>query len=163
MIDRVAGMMNAPPMPMNARLKISMFGLVDIAEASEPSPKRAKPTWSAGRRPKRSPRLPAVSSRPANTRVYESTIHCSWVFVASSSLTIEGSATLRIELSRTMTRRLKHSTPRISQRRSSARACTRSERVMDSDATTHSGTHSSRNSRARGAASDRAAGYASEA
>ena len=69
MIDRVAGMMNAPPMPMNARLKMSMFGLVDIAEASEPRPKRAKPTWSAGRRPKRSPRLPAVSSSPANTRV----------------------------------------------------------------------------------------------
>src|SRR5262245_55162983 len=41
-----------------------------------------------------------------------------------------GSATLRIELSRTMTRRLKHSTPRMSQRRCSASACTRSESRM---------------------------------
>ena len=37
---------------------------------------------------------------------------------------------MRIELSRTMTRRLKHSTPRISQRRSSALACTRCDRLI---------------------------------
>ena len=54
-----------------------------------------------------------MSSSPANTSVYESTIHCSWLLVASSSRTIVGIATLRIELSSTMTSRLKHRTMRI--------------------------------------------------
>ena len=68
MIDSVAGMMNAPPMPMSA-VAMSCAGVVAKAEASEPSPKIDSPTCSAPRRPKRSPRLPAVSSRPAKTSV----------------------------------------------------------------------------------------------
>ena len=54
-----------------------------------------------------------MSSRPANTSVYESTIHCSWLFVASRSRTIVGMATLRIVLSSTITSRLKQRTARI--------------------------------------------------
>ena len=69
MMDRVAGMMNAPPTPIEARLRISVSGESASADANEPSPKIRKPTWSAGRRPNRSPRLPAVSSSPANTSV----------------------------------------------------------------------------------------------
>ena len=81
MIDSVAGMMNAPPMPMNARVDDQLVGRLDAnAEASEPRPNTTSPTCSAPRRPNLSPRLPAVSSRPANTSVYESTIHCSWLF-----------------------------------------------------------------------------------
>ena len=38
MIDSVAGMMNAPPMPMNARVKISWFGVSTSALASDPIP-----------------------------------------------------------------------------------------------------------------------------
>ena len=59
MIDSVAGMMNAPPMPMNARVAISCSDVLANADASEPSPKITRPSCSAPRRPKRSPRLPA--------------------------------------------------------------------------------------------------------
>ena len=38
MIDSVAGMMNAPPMPMNARVAIRTFGDPATADSSEPSP-----------------------------------------------------------------------------------------------------------------------------
>ena len=69
MIESVAGMMNAPPMPMKARVAMSWSDVVASAENSEPSPKTIRPSCSAPRRPKRSPRLPAVSSRPANTNV----------------------------------------------------------------------------------------------
>ena len=43
MIDSVAGMMNAPPMPMNARVTINWFGVLTSALASEPTPKIVKP------------------------------------------------------------------------------------------------------------------------
>ncbi len=43
MIDRVAGMMNAPPMPMNARVAMSTPVEPDRAEASEPTPNTARP------------------------------------------------------------------------------------------------------------------------
>ncbi len=130
MIDSVAGMISAPPMPMNARLAMSWSGEVDRADSSDPVPNTKNPACSAGRRPNLSPRLPIVSRRPANTSVYESTIHCSWLLVAFSSRTIDGNATFRIELSSTMTRRLKQRTPRMSQRRSSAFSWTRSVKVV---------------------------------
>ncbi len=69
MIDSVAGMMNAPPMPMNARVAISWSALFANADASEPIPNTTSPICSAPRRPNRSPRLPAVRSSPANTSV----------------------------------------------------------------------------------------------
>ena len=64
MIESVAGMMNAPPMPMNARVAMSCSDEFANADAIEPSPKIASPSWSAPRRPKRSPRLPHVRSKP---------------------------------------------------------------------------------------------------
>ena len=70
-------MMSAAPMPMNARVKMSMLADPANAEPAEPAQKMARPVLSAPRRPNRSPRLPAVSRRPANTSVYPSTIHCS--------------------------------------------------------------------------------------
>ena len=66
-IDSVDGMMNAPPMPISARVAMSVDADPAKAEASEPVPKTARPKASALYRPKRSPRLPAVSSSPANT------------------------------------------------------------------------------------------------
>ena len=67
MIERVAGMMKAPPTPIRARLAISISELVDSAEATEPVAKTISPNCSARLRPKRSPRLPAARSRPAKT------------------------------------------------------------------------------------------------
>ncbi len=69
MIDRVAGMMSAPPTPMRARVAISWVAEPATADATDPAPKTSRPTERPRRRPKRSPRLPAVRSRPAKTRV----------------------------------------------------------------------------------------------
>ncbi len=66
MIDSVAGMMNAAPMPMTARLAITCVASPDSPPSSEPNPNTASPASSARRRPKRSPIAPALSSRPAN-------------------------------------------------------------------------------------------------
>ena len=68
MIDSVEGMINAPPMPINERVAISVVAPPENADAMEPSPKITSPTFSARLRPNRSPSAPIVSSRPANTR-----------------------------------------------------------------------------------------------
>ena len=67
-IERVAGMISAPPTPISARAAMSRLAEPDQAAQSEPAPKRSRPAVSARLRPKRSPRLPVVSSRPAKTR-----------------------------------------------------------------------------------------------
>ena len=68
-IDSVAGMISAPPMPMKARLAMSCAVVVDSAADAEPMANSTMPICSAPLRPKRSLRLPVVSSRPAKTRV----------------------------------------------------------------------------------------------
>ena len=68
-IDRVDGMMNAPPTPISARVAISWAGLVAAADSADPAANTTIPICSAPLRPKRSPKLPAVSRSPANTRV----------------------------------------------------------------------------------------------
>ena len=68
-MERVVGMISAPPMPMSARVRISVSALSDMAASSDPVPNTSIPATSARRRPKRSPRLPMVSNRPANTSV----------------------------------------------------------------------------------------------
>ena len=55
MIERVDGMMNAPPTPITARAAISIPGVVAIADSADPAPKTTSPKLSARRRPKRSP------------------------------------------------------------------------------------------------------------
>jgi hypothetical protein len=67
--DNVDGMISAAPIPMNARVTTSMPADVANADVAEPMQKIARPVLSAPRRPNRSPRLPAVSNSPANTRV----------------------------------------------------------------------------------------------
>ena len=67
--ERVAGMISAAPMPMKARVKISIVAEVAKADANDPMQNRPRPVLSAPLRPKRSPRLPVVRSSPANTRV----------------------------------------------------------------------------------------------
>ena len=68
-MDSVEGMMSAPPTPIRARLAIRASALGANAESSDPAPNTERPATSALRRPKRSPRLPIVSSSPANTSV----------------------------------------------------------------------------------------------
>ena len=102
-IDRVVGMISAPPIPIRALVAISMFADSANAEASEAPPKITRPEMSAPRRLKRSPRAPMVRSSPAKTSVYESTIHWSWPLLASSSRSMVGRATFRMVLSSEMT------------------------------------------------------------
>ena len=68
-IDSVDGMMKAAPAPMRARVAMRTVAEPDSAESREPTPKTESPKVRARLRPKRSPRLPAVSSRPAKTIV----------------------------------------------------------------------------------------------
>ncbi len=51
MIDSVAGMISAPPMPMKARVLMRAPDEVTRADATEPIPNRIRPTCSAPRRP----------------------------------------------------------------------------------------------------------------
>ena len=57
-IDSVAGMISAPPMPMNARLSVSCSVDVERAADTDPATNTTRPTCSAPLRPKRSLRLP---------------------------------------------------------------------------------------------------------
>src|ERR1700730_13145011 len=56
-------------------------------------------------------------------------IHCSWEPLALRSRTIDGNATLRMELSTLITINDRHSTPSVHQRRSCARSALRVIRV----------------------------------
>jgi hypothetical protein len=118
-MDRVDGMMKAPPTPISARAAISDSADPAIADQAEPAPKISRPMFSARLRPKRSPSAPAVSSSPANTSMYASTIHCSSEAEAPRSRSSVGRATLRIVLSIPITSRDRHRTPSVHHRRGS--------------------------------------------
>ena len=116
-IESVAGMMSAAPIPMHARAAITCVVSAANAAATDDVPNTSNPMVSARLRPKRSPRLPAVRSRPANTSTYASTIHWRSDVDAWRSRASVGSAMLRIEPSIPITIKLKHRTPRLHQRR----------------------------------------------
>jgi hypothetical protein len=65
MIDSVAGMMNAAPTPMRARLAMTCVAPVASPPRRALTANTTSPPMSARFRPKRSPRAPAVSSNPA--------------------------------------------------------------------------------------------------
>jgi hypothetical protein len=66
-IERVDGMISAPPIPISARAAIRYAVVPDQAAQIDAPPKMTRPSVSARFRPKRSPRLPVVSRRPAKT------------------------------------------------------------------------------------------------
>jgi hypothetical protein len=63
--DSVDGARVAPAIPSNARLAISISGLLEKAASSEAAPKPAAPMSRSLRRPIRSPSVPMVISDPA--------------------------------------------------------------------------------------------------
>ena len=69
MIESVAGKISAAPTPVIARIAISAVAESTTADAAQPKPNTRSPRARIRRRPKRSPRLPQVSSSPANTTV----------------------------------------------------------------------------------------------
>jgi hypothetical protein len=69
MIERVAGMIIAPPTPMSARVAMSWSASLANADRIDPVPMIASPMARAPRRPNLSPSEPMVRSRPAKTRM----------------------------------------------------------------------------------------------
>ena len=67
--DSVAGMMQAAPAPMTARLAINPPLPPAVAAAAEATANTPRPATSSRRRPNRSPSVPASSSRAAKTSV----------------------------------------------------------------------------------------------
>ena len=131
MIDSVAGMISAPPMPMNARLAMSWFGRPGERREHGAEPEHDEPGLQRGAAPVLVADAAHREEQPGeHERVGVDHPLQLAVRGASAGVTMLGSATLRIELSSTITRRLKHRTPRISHRRSSARRCARSARLL---------------------------------
>ncbi len=115
-IDSVVGIIRAPPAPITQRPAMSTSVDEAVAAITEPVRNATMPASSACRRPKRSPRLPAARSSPANTTVYDATTHCSCAELAPRSPTSRGMATLMIVWSIDVTSRASTSTPRMRQR-----------------------------------------------
>ena len=67
MIESVAGMINAAPTPIAARTAITWSAESATSAKRLARPKTVTPACSASLRPKRSPRVPNTSRRPANT------------------------------------------------------------------------------------------------
>ena len=67
MIDRVEGIISAPPMPMLARAAISRSTEPENAAHAEPAANSTRPARNVRFLPIRSARLPALSSSPAYT------------------------------------------------------------------------------------------------
>ena len=67
--DSVDGITRAAPTPITPRHATRPPGLDAVAAPSEAPTKTRSPTFITPLRPKRSPSLPAVRSRPANTRM----------------------------------------------------------------------------------------------
>ena len=97
MIDSVAGITSAAPMPMTARPAITCPASEARPATSDPDPNTTSPASSARLRPKRSPSAPAVSSEPANTIAYASRIHATCDADAPSASCIVGIAVTRPE------------------------------------------------------------------
>jgi hypothetical protein len=115
-MERVHGIRAAAPTPITARAAISPSVEPENAAKADPAPKTTKPPIKTHLRPTRSPREPRLSKRPANTTAYASTIHCNSVVVAWRLRTIDGSATLRMVLSRLISRSVTHKTDSVAQR-----------------------------------------------
>lgn len=67
--DNVLGISSEPPTPISPRQAINCQGVVASVASSDARPNSTSPIRSIRRRPNRSDRLPAVSSRPANARM----------------------------------------------------------------------------------------------
>jgi hypothetical protein len=67
MMESVAGMISAAPIPIAARTAITSLAESATRAPRLASPKIVTPAWSARLRPKRSPSVPKTSSSPAKT------------------------------------------------------------------------------------------------
>ena len=117
MIERVAGIMNAAPMPWMAREATSQVSLGARPIVAEASAKTTTPNRNIRLRPKMSPSRPPVMSRTAKVSVYALTVHSSDDSEAPKSFWIDGSATFTAVLSSMIMKSAKLMAPRVHQRR----------------------------------------------
>ena len=99
MIESVAGIINAEPIPCTARAPIRRPALPASPHASDDPVKIPRPIRKIRRRPNMSASLPPVSIRTAKTRAYALTIHSSSETPRPRSRLIEGNATFTTVLS----------------------------------------------------------------
>jgi len=116
MIESVAGIINAAPIPWTARAPISSGALEERPQKSEETVKTARPMVKIKRLPRRSPSFPPVSRSEAKVRAYTATVHSSSDCEILRSLLIAGSATFTTVLSSMIMKRAKHSAPSVHQR-----------------------------------------------
>jgi hypothetical protein len=98
-IESVAGIMKAAPIPCTARLITSQASFGAKPAVADESANTLTPKKKARRRPKMSPRRPAVTSSTAIASVYALIVHSSAESDAPRSSWIEGSATFTTVLS----------------------------------------------------------------
>jgi hypothetical protein len=113
MIESVAGIISAAPMPCTERAAISSVALPARPQKSDERVKMARPMTKIRRRPSRSPSLPPVSSSEAKVRAYAATVHSSSEVEIPRSALIAGSATFTTVLSSMIMNRAKHSDPSV--------------------------------------------------
>ncbi len=116
MIERVAGIMNAAPIPWAARNATSAVSLGAKPIARLAMPKATTPNRNIRRRPKMSPRRPPVTIITAKVSVYALTVHSSADSEACRPRWIEGSATFTTVLSSITMNSAKHIAPSVHQR-----------------------------------------------
>ena len=116
MIDNVAGIMKAAPIPWTARKATSVvsFGAKPIAALE--SANTMTPNRKNVRRPKMSPRRPPVTISTAKVSVYAFTVHSSADSDACRSRWIDGSETFTTVLSSITMNSAKHIAPSVHQR-----------------------------------------------
>ena len=69
MIASDVGKVSAAPTPMAARLAVNAAAFAENAANGDETPKITNPSRNTLARPKRSPRLPPISNKPAKTKM----------------------------------------------------------------------------------------------
>ena len=107
----------APPTPCRTRPATSTSSLFDVAATTEPPANAAMPATNTRRRPRMSPRRPALTTSAASTSRYALMTHCSPAVVVSRSRAMSGRATLITVESSISTNRPMQAPVRVHQRR----------------------------------------------
>ena len=120
--DSADGTSSAANAPWQARAVISMAKLTEAPPMADTPAKPARPARNVTFRPSRSASQPPASSKLPNASVYAVTTHCRSTVVKPSARCADGSAIFITVRSSTTISCARPTTPRMSQRRSPARA-----------------------------------------
>ena len=113
---RITAELTAPPMPWMKRAAISIGWLNERPQRSDAAVNKARPARKTRLRPTRSPTRPASRSRPPNAIRYALITQARPDWVKPRSRWMDGSATLTMVMSTTISRKPVQSTSSESQR-----------------------------------------------